>query len=157
MNIIKEGDRVPAFSLPADSGEEIRHDSYPGKWIVLYLYPKDNTSGCTLEAADFSALAKDFTAANGVILGVSPDSVKSHCNFISKHSLSIPLLSDPEHRVIETFNAWVLKKMYGREYYGVERSTFLIDPEGYIRHIWRKVNVKGHAAEVLATLKQLQH
>lgn len=156
MSTLREGDRVPAFSLPADSGGEIGHDSFPGKWIVLYFYPRDNTSGCTLEAVNFSAMAVDFKKAGAEIIGVSPDSVKSHCNFITKQQLTIPLLSDQDHQVIEAFGAWVLKKMYGREYYGVERSTFLIDPDGVIRHIWRKVKVKGHADEVLATLQQLQ-
>jgi len=156
MDSAKEGGRIPAFSLQSSEGQEIKNDSFPGKWIVLYFYPKDNTSGCTLEAKDFSDLAGDFANRNAVVVGVSPDSIKSHCNFTEKHNLKIVLLSDPEHTFIEQCGVWVLKKMYGREYYGVERSTFIIDPDGIVRHIWRKVKVNEHAARVFETLQELQ-
>ena len=128
---------------------------FRGKWIVLYFYPKDNTSGCTREAVDFIEHLDEFEKLNAAVLGVSPDSVKSHQRFIEKHNLKVTLLSDPEHKVIEQYGAWQLKKMYGREYYGVVRSTFLINLDGHISYIWPKVKVKGHVEEVKKKLIEL--
>lgn len=122
---------------------------------ILYFYVRDNTKGCTLEAIDFTENLKDFEKLNAVVLGVSPDSVKSHLKFAEKHDLKIPLLSDPEHEVSEKYGVWQLKKMYGREYFGVVRSTFLINPEGYIKYAWKKVRVKGHVEEVKQKLSEL--
>ncbi len=153
---LESGNKAPDFSL-YDTHEEIRSLSdFSGKWIVLYFYPKDNTSGCTLEAIDFTKSLEKFYQLKAEVVGVSPDSVKSHCNFRDKYELKLVLLSDPNHEVSEKYTVWVLKKMYGREYYGVERSTFIIDPEGIIRYVWRKVKVKDHIPIVLDTLKQLQ-
>ncbi len=149
------GDVAPEFCLPDQDGKEVCLKDFRGKWVVLYFYPKDNTSGCTREAIDFTENLKDFEALEAVVLGVSKDSVKSHKNFREKHNLKITLLSDPEHRVIEAYGAWKLKKRYGREYFGTERSTFIIDPDGKIRYIWRNVKVKGHVEEVKNRLKEL--
>lgn len=154
---IEIGSHAPDFSL-LDSDEHPRNLSeFRGKWIVLYFYPKDNTSGCTLEAIDFTSNLDEFKNLNTEVIGVSPDSSKSHCNFRDKHDLKVTLLSDPEHQLLESYNVWVLKKMYGREYFGVERSTFLIDPEGIVRQIWRKVKVKEHVNNVLNELKLQQN
>lgn len=153
---LKIGDPAPGFVLPDQSGREVSLAGQGGKWIVLYFYPKDNTPGCTVEAVDFSGFKADFESMDAVVLGVSPDSVKSHCNFVEKKGLTVTLLSDPDHKTIEGYGAWQLKKNYGREYYGVVRSTFLIDPTGKIAHIWPKVKAKGHAAEVKDKLSQLR-
>lgn len=154
-NNIKIGDKAFDFQLP-DQNDNVRSlDEFKGKWVVLYFYPKDNTSGCTREAIDFTNAREEFEKLNAVIIGVSPDSTKSHRKFQSKHNLNITLLSDPEHKIIEKYGAWVLKKMYGREYYGVQRSTFLIDPDGKIAYMWKKVKVKGHVEAVLNKLKEL--
>jgi len=155
-NKVNIGDRAPGLSLKDQRDREVSLKHYAGKWVVLYFYPRDNTSGCTLEAVEFTGLEKEFEQLNAVILGVSPDSCQSHRNFIDKKSLTITLLSDPEHRVIETYGAWQLKKNYGREYHGVVRSTFLIDPEGNIAFAWPKVKARGHAAAVKEKLQQLQ-
>jgi peroxiredoxin Q/BCP len=152
MNI---GDKAPDFSLENQAGENISLKQFEGKWVILYFYPKDNTSGCTLEAVEFTALKEELEKMNAVILGVSPDSVKSHYNFIGKKELGITLLSDPGHQVIEAYGAWQLKKNYGREYYGVVRSTVLIDPRGKIAYIWPKVKAKGHADMVKAKLEEI--
>ncbi|NLW82690.1 MAG: peroxiredoxin, partial [Desulfovibrionales bacterium] len=132
-----------------------RLEDFRGQWVVLYFYPKDNTPGCTVEAQEFSTLKDQFSALNAVVLGMSPDSVSSHQKFTGKHGLEVNLLSDPEHQILEQFGAWRLKKNYGKEYMGVRRSTFLIDPSGVIRHTWAEVKAAGHAAEVLATLRNL--
>ena len=129
--------------------------SLAGKWVVLYFYPKDNTPGCTTEAGDFSQSLRDFSDLDAVILGVSTDSTKKHRNFIEKKDLKITLLSDEEHKVLEQFGIWQLKKNYGREYMGIVRSTFIIDPEGIIRAVWEKVKVKNHVNEVKEKLKEL--
>jgi len=150
------GDKSPEFCLPNQDGEEICLDSYKGDWIVLYFYPKDKTQGCTLEALDFTLNKKEFEKNGAVILGISPDSVKSHHNFCMKNDLSITLLSDPEHYVLEKYDVWKLKKMYGREYHGVERSTYLIDPERKIAETWLKVKVKGHVDAVKERLIELK-
>ncbi len=153
---LEVGQLAPEFCLPDQNENKVCLNQFQGQWVVLYFYPKDNTTGCTTEALDFTSLVEDFHAANSEVLGVSPDSPKSHVNFITKKELKLRLLSDTEHTVLEKYGAWQLKKMYGREYFGVVRSTFLIGPDGKIAHIWPKVKVKGHAEEVLRTLKALQ-
>ncbi len=152
----KAGEPAPDFCLPNQDGEQVCLREARGHWLVLYFYPKDNTSGCTREAVDFTAHLEEFAKRNAVVWGVSPDSVKSHQKFRQKHELQVTLLSDPEHTVLEAYGAWGKKKMYGREYWGVIRSTFLIDPEGQVVATWPKVKVKGHVEEVLATLMRLQ-
>ena len=154
--MVEIGKKAPEFCLPDQDGNEVCLKDFRGKWVVLYFYPKDNTSGCTREAIDFTENLKDFEELDAVVLGVSKDSVKSHKNFMEKHGLKITLLSDPEHKVIEAYGAWKLKKRYGREYFGTERSTFLIDPDGIVRFIWRNVKVKGHVEEVKNKLKELK-
>ncbi len=155
--MVKIGDSAPDVCLLNQADEEICLKDLKGKWVVLYFYPKDNTSGCTIEAKDFTSALQDFKKLGAVIVGVSPDSTKSHQNFIAKHSLSINLLSDPEHKTLGEYGAWGKKKMYGREFFGVVRSTYIINPDGKIEYIWAKVSVKGHADEVLMKLKELQN
>lgn len=128
---------------------------YKGKALVLYFYPKDATSGCTREAQDFTALAADFAAAGSVVLGVSKDSEKSHQKFIDKYELAVELGSDGDGSLCEAFGVWVEKSMYGKKYMGIERATFLIDAQGRVARIWRKVKVPGHAAEVLEAVRAL--
>ncbi|MEJ2272575.1 MAG: peroxiredoxin [Candidatus Bathyarchaeota archaeon] len=129
---------------------------FRNKWIILYFYPKDNSKSCTLEAIDFTNNLQILQELDAVILGVSPDSIKSHQNFAQKHNLKFILLSDPEHKIIEKYGGWQLKKMYGREYMGVIRSTFIINPEGNIEKEWKKVRVKGHVEEVKQELLNLR-
>lgn len=148
------GNKAPLFTLFNHQGEKISLSSFKGQWVVLYFYPKDNTPGCTVEAIEFTAAAPAFAKLNAVILGVSPDSPKSHCSFIEKQKLGISLLSDPDHVALESYGAWQLKKNYGKDYMGVVRSTFLIDPQGKIAHVWPKVSVKGHVEEVRRVLKE---
>lgn len=150
---LKKGDLAPVFGLDDEAGEYKNLIEFSGKWVVLYFYPKDDTPGCTVEAIDFTKNLKKFEELNSVILGVSPDSGKSHCKFIEKHGLKVPLLSDPEHRALEKYGVWKEKSLYGRKFMGVERSTFLINPKGRIEEVWRKVKVKGHINEVLERLK----
>lgn len=126
-----------------------------GKWIVLYFYPKDNSKSCTIEAQNFTNKLNEIKAFGAIVIGISPDSAKSHQNFAKKHNIEFTLLSDPEHRVLEQFGVWQKKRMYGKEYMGVVRSTFIINPEGNIQSEWRKVRVKGHVEEVLLKLKEL--
>lgn len=145
---LKVGDKAPEFKLKDSFEKEVSLSDFKGKRIILYFYPKDNTPGCTNEAKDFSCLFKDFEKLNVEIIGVSKDSIKTHQNFIEKHKLKIKLGSDLEGKVIEKFGVWVEKKMYGRIYMGIERSSFLISDKGRIENIWRKVKVKGHAKEV---------
>lgn len=144
---------VPDFTLSSSSGKEVSLSDYRGKKVVVYFYPKDMTPACTQESCDFRDYHPGIRAAGAVILGVSPDDMKSHGKFLAKHELPFELLSDPEHKAAELFGVWKLKKLYGREYMGIERSTFLIDEEGKLTKEWRKVKVKGHAEEVLAALK----
>ncbi len=142
------GKKAPEFCLLDQYNNKVCLKDFRGKWLVLYFYPKDNTSGCTKEAVDFSDHIKDFKKMDAVIVGVSPDSTKSHSNFIHKHNLKVVLLSDTEHRVLQKYGVWQKKKMYGREYYGVVRTTFIIDPQGKIVSQWSKVKVPGHVTEV---------
>ena len=145
---LKIGDKAPEFCLPDAKNKRVCLKDFRGKWLVLYFYPKDNTSGCTKEAIDFTSYVKDFRKMNAAVVGVSPDSVKSHVGFIGKHGLKIILLSDPEHEVLKKYGVWQKKSMYGREYYGVVRTTFVIDPNGRIKQKWEKVKVAGHADAV---------
>ncbi len=154
--MISDGSPAPDFTLPADDGSSISLRKLKGKPVVLYFYPKDDTSGCTQEAKEFSCLVDRFEAAGAVVVGVSPDSAKSHQKFRSKHELTVRLASDEEKTVSELFGVWVEKSMYGRKYMGVERSTFLIDKSGKIARSWRKVKVPGHAEEVLAAVEALK-
>jgi peroxiredoxin Q/BCP len=151
---LKPGDKAPAFTLPADNGGTVSSAGLKGA-AVLYFYPKDDTSGCTLEAKDFSKAAKAFKAAGAAVIGVSKDSVTSHDRFKAKHKLAFTLASDEELKVAKAYGVWVEKSMYGRKYMGMERATFLIDGKGVIRKIWRKVKVPGHVADVLAAAKEL--
>jgi len=144
-----EGDSAPAFALPGAGGEALSLASFAGKKVVLYFYPKDDTSGCTKEAIEFNALRDKFAKAGAVVVGMSPDSVKSHDKFRVKYELAFPLASDETKETLSAYGVWVEKSMYGRKYMGVERSTFLIGPDGAIAKIWRKVKVPGHAEEVL--------
>ncbi|OEF98805.1 peroxiredoxin [Vulcanibacillus modesticaldus] len=147
------GDIAPDFTLPASNGQNVSLHDFRGKYVVLYFYPKDNTPGCTTEACDFRDYYQDFSNLDAVILGVSPDPLKSHEKFISKYQLPFLLLSDEDHEVAKKYDVWVLKKMYGREYMGIERSTFIIDKEGKIMKTYRKVKVKGHVENALEYLK----
>ena len=149
-----EGERAPDFCLPDAEGKKHCLGDFRGKWVVLYFYPRDNTSGCTREAVAFTEMKKDFEKEGAVIIGISKDSPKSHARFIEKHGLDILLLSDEDHSVIERYGAWGKKKLYGKEHWGTVRSTFLIDPEGRIVREWRKVKVDGHAQAVLEALKE---
>ena len=151
--ILNVGDRAPDFTSQDQNGDPVSLQDYSDRWLVLYFYPKDNTPGCTTEAKDFTAYLDQFNELGADILGVSPDSEKSHCKFITKHELSIKLLSDPDNQVIEAYKVWRLKKFMGKEYMGVVRSTFLISPDGKIVQVWEKVRVKAHAEKVLAELK----
>lgn len=154
--MLKVGDKVPDFCLPNQDEEEICLRDIKGKWIVLYFYPKDNTPGCTTEACEFTEAEPDFSKLDAIILGVSPDSPKKHRNFIEKKELGITLLSDEDKEVCNLFGVWQLKKMCGREYMGVVRSTFIINPDGYIDASWEKVRVKGHVEAVKAKLEELR-
>ena len=154
--MLEIGEKAPGFCLEDPDRGEICLKDLKGKWVVLYFYPKDNTKGCTMEALEFTAAEDEFKEKNAVIIGVSPDSLKSHTNFRQKHDLSINLLSDTEKKVLEEYGVWQKKKMYGREYMGVVRSTYLIDPEGKIAHVWPKVRVKGHVDNVMEKLSELQ-
>ena len=149
------GRKVPDFMLPATGGESWKLSAAAGRKLVLYFYPKDNTSGCTREGIDFAALHADFRKARITVLGVSPDGVASHEKFKAKFQFPFELLSDVDKKACQLFGVWKEKSMYGKKYMGVERSTFLIDEQGVLRQEWRKVKVDGHAAEVLAAGKAL--
>jgi thioredoxin-dependent peroxiredoxin len=152
--MLKIGDKAPAFSLASDSGETISLRDLKGKPVVLYFYPKDDTSGYTLEACEFRDNWKDVKRSGAVVLGVSPDGVVSHQKFKEKFSLPFPLLADEGHKVADAYGAWGEKSMYGRKYQGVLRTTFLIGGDGKIARVFEKVKPKGHAAEVLAALNK---
>ncbi len=149
-----EGDKAPAISVTASDSTELNLAA-PGAPVALFFYPKDDTSGCTREAQDFTALAGEFKAAGVRVIGVSRDPMKSHAKFIGKYGLGVPLASDEDGRISDAFGTWVEKSMYGRKYMGMERSTFLIGADGRVLKAWRKVKVPGHAAEVLAAARDL--
>ena len=152
---IVAGDPAPDFTLNDKDGKAVSLSDFRGQWVALYFYPKDNTSGCTTEAKDFSALLPQFIKNNAVVVGISADSEASHTRFADKHDLTVTLLSDPDHQALEAFGVWQKKKMAGREYMGIVRTTFLIDPKGIVREVWNKVNVKAHAETVHQALCQL--
>lgn len=150
------GTKAPDFCLPDQNESEVCLSGKRAQFVVLYFYPKDNTSGCTMEAMDFTAQLPKFEAAKATVLGVSPDSPMSHRSFIEKHALKLTLLSDEEHGTLKDYGVWKKKSMYGKEYLGVERSTFIVGPDGRVDAVWRKVKVPGHVDEVLAVLKGLK-
>jgi len=152
--MINEGDKVPALKTRLSDGTDLDLSS-PGGPLVLYFYPKDDTSGCTREAQDFTALAGDFGRAGARVVGLSRDPMKKHDKFIAKYELKVPLASDEDGAVSDAFGTWVEKSMYGRKYMGMERSTFLIGADGRVRKAWRKVKVPGHAGEVLKAASAL--
>ena len=150
--MINEGDKAPAIAVTASDGSTMDL-SAPGRPLVLYFYPKDDTSGCTREAQDFTALADEFEKGGVKVVGVSRDAMKSHEKFIGKYSLAVPLVSDEDGRISDAFGTWVEKSMYGRKYMGMERATYLIGADGHVLKAWRKVKVPGHAQEVLNAAK----
>lgn len=153
---LKIGDKAPAISLKDANEQTVTLDQFKGKWVVLYFYPKDDTSGCTVEALDFTAQLPQFHQLNAQIIGVSPDSCQSHRKFIGKHDLKVLLLSDPGQKTLNDYGVWQKKSMYGKEYMGVVRTTYLIDPQGKIAYIWPKVSVDGHADAVREKMIELQ-
>jgi len=153
---LKKGDLAPLFSLQDEKGQEVSLADYKVQYIILYFYPKDNTKGCTTEAIDFSELIEKFKQKDTVVIGISTDSSESHAKFIAKQNLKIKLLSDKDHEVMEKYGIWKLKKIYGREYMGVVRTTFLINPDGKIVEIWNNVRVKEHATKVLSRLCEIK-
>lgn len=155
MTELNIGDKAPNFTLPKDNGGEISLSNLIGKNVVLYFYPKDDTSGCTNQAQQFSAALNEFDALNTVVIGVSKDSIKSHDKFKAKYDLKIDLLSDEELKVANEYGTWVEKSMYGRKYMGMDRSSFLIDTNGNIAQIWRKVKIPGHIDTVIKAIKSL--
>ena len=152
--MISEGDRAPKLDVTASDGRTLNL-SHPEIPLVLYFYPKDDTSGCTREAQDFTSLAADFAKAGATVVGVSRDSMKRHEKFIGKYELKVSLASDEDGRISDAFGTWVQKSMYGRKYMGMERSTFLIGADGKVLRAWRKVKVPGHAEEVLGAVREL--
>ncbi len=149
---IAQGIPAPDFTLPTDAGDALTLSSLRGQWVVLFAYPKDDTSGCTVEACEFRDALPRFDASKAVILGISPDSVKSHAKFKAKFELPYTLLADEEKTVLQAYDVWKEKSMYGKKYMGVERTTFLIDPAGQIAKVFTKVKPAGHAAEVMAAI-----
>jgi len=155
MSNLQKDDMAPDFTLPCDDGKNVTLSDLRGGNVVLYFYPKDDTSGCTVEAVDFTALLLQFEAENTRVFGISPDGVASHCKFKDKHALTVPLLADEEKTTLQAYGVWGEKSMYGRKYMGVERTTLLIDAQGKIAQIWRKVSVSGHAEAVLKAAQAL--
>jgi thioredoxin-dependent peroxiredoxin len=151
--MIEEGQKAPSITVTATDGRSVNLGA-SGQPLVLYFYPKDDTSGCTREAQDFTALAGEFEKADAKVIGVSRDPLKSHEKFIGKYSLAVPLVSDGDGRISDAFGTWVQKSMYGRKYMGMERATYLIGADGRVVRAWRKVKVPGHAAEVLKAVKE---
>ncbi|MDX2113474.1 MAG: thioredoxin-dependent thiol peroxidase [Alphaproteobacteria bacterium] len=149
------GSKAPSFTTQFDSSHSLSSEDLKGKKVVLYFYPKDDTPGCTIEAKDFRDHIKDFEKSGAVVIGVSKDSVKSHDKFKEKYCLPFPLASDESGTMCEDYGVWVKKSMYGKEYMGIERATFLIDGQGVIRRIWRKVSVDGHVKDVLSAVQSL--
>lgn len=156
MAKVKQGDTAPQFTLMDEKGNKVALKDFKGeKAVVLYFYPKDMTSGCTAEAQSFRDIKGRFSRAGAVILGVSPDSAESHQKFCTKEKLNFPLLADEDHKVASAYGVWKKKSMYGKSYFGIERTTFLIDKSGKVAQVWPKVKVEGHADEVLAAVKAL--
>jgi peroxiredoxin Q/BCP len=152
MSTVTEGEAAPDFTLPASGGGEVALHDLRGKNVILYFYPADDTSGCTKEACQFRDLFPNFSGADAVILGVSPDDVSSHDKFAAKYSLPFTLLADPDHEVATAYGVWSQKSNFGKKYMGIVRSTFLIDPDGKLKRIWRSVKVDDHANQVLKAL-----
>jgi peroxiredoxin Q/BCP len=152
--MLKENDAAPKFALQADDGSTVRLSALRGHTVVLYFYPKDDTPGCTKEACEFRDRTKDLNKSGAVVLGVSPDSVASHKRFREKYGLDFRLLADPDHKVAEAYGVWQRKSMYGRKYWGIVRTTFVINERGRIARVFEKVKPAGHAAEVLAALEE---
>ncbi len=155
MASVVKGALAPDFDRPTDGGGHVRLADFKGRKVVVYFYPKDDTSGCTLEAVNFTAHLPEFQAAGTTVVGISPDTAKSHDKFKAKHALSVILAADVDRQAIEAYGLWVEKSLYGRKYMGVERATFLIAPDRRIAEAWHKVKVKGHVEEVLAAAKAL--
>ena len=153
---VAAGDKAPSFSMPTDGGGRVASKDLKGKPVVLYFYPKDDTSGCTAQACAFRDALPDFSKVNASVIGVSGDSAASHDKFKKKFGLTFPLASDEDGTVSEAYGTWVEKSMYGRKYMGIERSTFLIDGKGVIQKVWRKVKVPGHAEDVLKAVAALK-
>jgi len=151
--LVNEGEEAPDFTLQADDGRKVSMQDYRGKKVVLYFYPKDWTPGCTREAIEFRDIAKEFEKEGAIILGVSKDSIKSHQKFKQKHELPFTLLSDPEGKVLDLYEVWKKKSLYGRTFMGTERTTFLIDEKGIVKKVYRKVKAKGHAQVCLLDLR----
>ena len=154
--MLEEGQQAPAMTLPTDADENFRLSAQKGNIVVLFFYPKDNTSGCTKEAIEFTDKLRSFKSKDTVVVGISPDGVKSHAKFRQDHKLKVILASDEDKEILEKYGVWVQKSNYGRKYMGVERSTVLIDANGKIARIWRKVKVPGHVDEVLGAVKELK-
>jgi peroxiredoxin Q/BCP len=154
--MLEDGKDAPDFALPDADGGTVRLASLKGRPVVVYFYPKDDTSGCTAEAKDFTCLAAEFKRAGAEVIGISPDSPASHRKFQEKYDLGVRLLADEERKAAEAYGVWVEKSMYGRKYMGIERSTFLVDASGKIAKSWRKVKVPGHAEEVLEAVRALK-
>jgi peroxiredoxin Q/BCP len=152
---VDAGQPVPYYTLTRDGGGTLGPKDFRGRKLGLYIYPKDDTAGCTTEALGFTARLADFEAANTAVLGISKDSVRSHDKFRDKHKLAVPLLSEEDGSVVEAFGTWVEKSMYGRKYMGIERSTFLVGPDGTVAQVWRNVKVPGHVEQVLAAAAAL--
>ena len=152
---IKIGDEAPDFDLPGDGGESVSLSAHRGSIVVLFFYPKDDTSGCTAEAVDFTALKPEFDAIGAALIGMSPDSARSHEKFRAKHGLAVTLAADEDKAVLQAYGVWVEKSMYGRKYMGVERTTLLIDADGKVARIWNKVKVPNHAKEVLEAARAI--
>jgi peroxiredoxin Q/BCP len=152
---IEAGAVAPSFSAPRDGGETVSLADFAGKAVVLYFYPKDDTPGCTTEAQEFTALHERFAGANAIVIGISKDSVKKHDKFRDKHDLGVILVSDEDSDIAERYGVWKEKNMYGRTYMGIERTTFLIAPDGTVADVWRKVKPKGHAKKVLEAVEAL--
>ena len=151
--MLEAGMPAPNFTAPTDGEGTFTLKDHHGKFVVLYFYPKDSTPGCTVEACDFRDAHPDFSALNAIVVGISKDSVRRHDNFVKKQELNFPLVSDADSDICEQYGTWVQKKMYGKEYMGIARATFLIGPDGVIRYVWPKVKVKGHSDNVLEVLR----
>ena len=155
-DFLEPGTKAPAFTLVSDSGEKIKLSDLAGSPVVLYFYPKDDTPGCTKQACNFRDRQQELTDLGAKVLGVSPDDVASHVKFRDKYTLNFPLLADPDHKVAEKYGAWREKNMYGKKSMGVQRSTYLIGPDGKIAKVWKRVSVDGHDDQVIEALKSLQ-